>query len=160
MRARNASTGFRLGVSWFDVTWLDVTVLASFSVALSLGVIFPGIISSANAQDHEVLSATHRKDKLLNSPVPALPTPGVAGDVINGPVPHVGQAPLGCTVADIDETVYVIDLFSGTAYTYDLALNPIGSLASPSGAVTHTGIAWYPTDDSLYWVDVDSGNQC
>ncbi|MCI0652493.1 MAG: dockerin type I domain-containing protein [Planctomycetes bacterium] len=75
-----------------------------------------------------------------------------SGNLINS-VLHEGAAPLAVTVNTADDEVIVVDLFSGTAFTYELDLTPLSSFTSPGGDGLHTGIAYNSDTDTLFWID-------
>ena len=66
-------------------------------------------------------------------------------------VPHEGISPLAITI-DGDDIVYVVDLFSGLTHKYDLDLNHLGTMPSPGGTETMSGITWNPITNRLYWM--------
>ena len=71
----------------------------------------------------------------------------VPGDLLAGPFPLSGTAPLGtCFLPDASTwgqpALYVVDLFSGQADVYDaLTLQLLSTIDSPQGTATTTGIS-------------------
>lgn len=89
------------------------------------------------------------------------PLPMVPGDLLAGPFPLSGTAPLGtCYLPDASiwgqPAVYVADLFSGEADVYDAStLQFLSSIPSPQGTATTTGLT---TDGTfLYWAVAPAG---
>ncbi len=63
----------------------------------------------------------------LTALAPTGPAPQVPGDVIQGPVPHLGGSPSGTTI-DASDNLYVADQFTGDTYVYDLNLVNTGMI--------------------------------
>ncbi len=87
----------------------------------------------------------------LTSPGENPPPAMAAGNLINA-VAHEGVAGLAITI-DSDDVIYVADLFSGITYTYSIDLVPLDSFGSPGGTGVHSGLAYNPETDTLFYVD-------
>ncbi|MCA8961328.1 MAG: hypothetical protein KDC38_12475, partial [Planctomycetes bacterium] len=86
--------------------------------------------------------------------------PGAPPPLLQGPAFHAGAEPLALCFDSLGAvygvpTLYVADLFTGNAYLYAAAdLSLLGSIPTPSGASTTSGLA--TEGASLYWVADDT----
>ncbi len=74
---------------------------------------------------------------------------------------YPGELPYAVTVAVLEQRVIVADLYSGLFYKFDQT-NISGTAPTvfvhSLGPATYTGVAWHPTQNTLYWlVDVGTG---
>ncbi len=65
--------------------------------------------------------------------------------------------PFAIAVAGTD-AVIVADLNTGDAETFDLNLNPTGTIDGPASSGLTVGLAWNSDSNQLYWVENDDGH--
>lgn len=71
--------------------------------------------------------------------------------------PHGGEDPFAITVIESTNQVLVSDLSTGTAYLYGKDLTPAGTISNPFPSGQTSGVAWNSTDNSLLWLESETG---
>ncbi len=71
-----------------------------------------------------------------------------------------GATPYAATIVpgDNGDNLLVVDLESGEAAGFDLALNPTGPISSPDSSGFTTGVTFNSSDGLIYWLQNDSGS--
>lgn len=76
------------------------------------------------------------------------------GNCVDELIIHAGESPFALTLIAPD-TLVAVDLFTANFYKYDMLGNST-AFPTPLGGGQHTGVAYHPVEDALYWI-IDSG---